>query len=253
MNNSQADTETPRDDGVRLQKVLANAGVGSRRVCEQLITAGRVTVDGVVVDTLGARVDPAVAALHVDGKRVVTDTELVYFAVNKPLGVVTTMADDQGRPTVADLVPPGSPRVFHVGRLDAETEGLLLMTNDGELAHRLTHPSYGVEKTYVARVTGEWTREDDQRLARGVEVDGKAVEVSAHRLRQVHAGESIVELQIHEGRNHIVRRLMDELSHPVTGLARIRFGPVRLGGLRAGSSRALSMDEVQSLYSQVDM
>ncbi|MCU1676794.1 MAG: pseudouridine synthase [Frankiales bacterium] len=253
MTDSQGDIETVAGEGVRLQKVLAEAGVGSRRVCEQLISAGRVTVDGTVVNTLGARVHADRVVLHVDGNRIVTDTQLIYLALNKPLGIVSTMSDDRGRPTLSDFVPPDAPRVFHVGRLDAETEGLILLTNDGELAHRLTHPSFGVSKTYVARVAGEWTREDTKRVEAGVLLDDRAVEVQKLRPRQVQGGDSLVELTIHEGRNHVVRRLMEALDHPVQALVRIAFGGIRLDGLKPGSTRALSVSEVQSLYRQVDM
>ena len=253
MTESQADVDALNHTGVRLQKVLAEAGVGSRRVCEQLISAGRVTVDGVVADTLGRRVHPDQVVLHVDGARIVTDKESVYLALNKPLGIVSAMSDDRGRQTLADFVPPDTPRVFHVGRLDAETEGLILLTNDGELAHRLTHPSFGVSKTYTARVSGEWTRDDTRRIEAGVVIEDRAVGVERFRLRQVDRGESIVELTIHEGRNHIVRRLMDALGHPVLALVRVSFGGVRLDGLKQGGCRELKVTEVQSLYRQVDM
>jgi 23S rRNA pseudouridine2605 synthase len=253
MTERRAEVEPSHPDGVRLQKVLAEAGVGSRRVCEQLIVDGRVTVDGTVVDTLGARVRTAEVGLHVDGNRVVTDTALAYYAMNKPLGVVSAMSDDRRRPTLADFVPPDAPRVFHIGRLDVDTEGLLLLTNDGELSHRLTHPSYGVAKTYVARVAGEWSASDTKRVEAGVLIDDRAVEVERFRLLQVDRGESLVELTIHEGRNRIVRRLMDALEHPVVGLARTAFGGIRVAGLRAGACRPLTPREVQSLHRQVDM
>jgi 23S rRNA pseudouridine2605 synthase len=233
--------------------VLAEAGVGSRRVCEQLIADGRVMVDGVVVDTLGARVHADRVVLHVDGNRVITDATLVHLALNKPLGVVSAMSDDRGRPTLAEFVPAGERRVFHVGRLDADTEGLILLTNDGELSHRLTHPSYGVDKTYVARVAGNWTPADERRVLAGVPIDGRPVEVSRIRLLQADAGNSLVELTIHEGRNHVVRRLMDELEHPVLALARTSFGSVRLGSLRPGTVRPLTTTEIKALYRQVDM
>ncbi|MDQ1701225.1 MAG: rRNA synthase [Frankiaceae bacterium] len=253
MTDSQGDVETAAADGVRLQKVLAEAGVGSRRVCEQLISAGRVTVDGKVVNTLGARVHADRVVLHVDGNRIVTDRQSVYLALNKPLGIVSAMSDDRGRPTLSDFVPAGTPRVFHVGRLDAETEGLILLTNDGELAHRLTHPSFGVAKTYVARVAGEWTRDDTKRVEAGVMLDDRPVDVERLRLRQIEGGDSMVELTIHEGRNHVVRRLMDAVGHPVLALVRVSFGGVRLDGMKPGATRPLTVTEVQSLYRQVDM
>jgi pseudouridine synthase len=253
MTDSRVESETPHADGVRLQKVLADAGVGSRRSCELLIAAGRVTVDGAVVTTMGARVHPDRVVLHVDGDRIQTNPALVHLAMNKPLGVVSAMSDERGRQTLADFVPPDSPRVFHVGRLDSDTEGLILLTNDGELSHRLTHPSFGVAKTYVARVAGEWTTADTRRVEAGVAIDDRPVLVERFKLLQVDGPASLVELTIHEGRNHIVRRLMEELGHPVQGLARTSFGGIRVAGLRPGAVRDLSDREVKSLYRQVDM
>lgn len=235
-------------DGVRLQKLLAAAGWGSRRTCERLISGGRVEVDGHVVTELGVRVDPARQTVHVDGTRVVLDTEKVYLAFNKPAGVVSTMSDERGRTSLADYVGGRSERLFHVGRLDAETEGLLLLTNDGELAHRLQHPSYEVPKTYVARVPGPVPKDLGRRLREGVQLEDGPVAVDSFRLVDSLPGRAIVELVLHEGRKHIVRRLLAEVGHPVEALSRTRIGPVRLGELRPGSSRPLTREEVGALY-----
>lgn len=240
-------------DGVRLQKVLASAGLGSRRACEELITAGRVTVDGHVVTELGVRVDPQRAVLHVDGMRVVLDTSLVTIALNKPLGVVSTMHDPEGRASLAQYVADRPERLFHVGRLDAETEGLLLLTNDGELAHRLSHPSSGVVKTYLAAVEGRVPQGLGARLKKGVQLDDGPVVVDGFRLVQAMPDSTLLEIDLHEGRNRVVRRLMDEVGHPVTRLVRTRIGPIRLGELKPGRTRVLSAPEVGSLMSQAGL
>lgn len=238
--------------GIRLQKVLASAGVGSRRVCEDLIDQGRVTVNGHVVIEQGMRVDPQTAVIHVDGNRINVRSDLVYLALNKPRGVLSAMSDDRGRRTVADLVGNRPERLFHVGRLDAETEGLLLLTNDGELAHRLMHPAFGVQKTYLATVPGPLAKNVKARLLAGVELeDGPAV-VDRFKLVQVQGGQAIVELVLHEGRNHIVRRLMAAVGHPVERLVRTAIGPVRLGGQRVGSVRDLTRAELAELHRLVD-
>src|SRR5450631_4274609 len=190
-------------DGVRLQKLLAAAGVGSRRTCENLITAGRVEVDGHVITALGVRIDPSTQAVHVDGSRVQLDTSRVYLAFNKPLGVVSTMSDELGRPCVGDFVSNRKERLFHVGRLDADTEGLLLLTNDGELAHRLQHPSYGVLKTYVAQIPGPVPRDLGKRLREGIELDDGPVKIDSFKLVDSAPGKALVEVQLHEGRKHI--------------------------------------------------
>jgi 23S rRNA pseudouridine2605 synthase len=237
---------------IRLQKVLASAGVGSRRACEQLIAAGRVSVDGAVVDQLGARVDPARAVVHVDGVRVVVRSDLVYLALNKPRGVLSAMSDDRGRPTVADLVADRPERLFHVGRLDADSEGLLLLTNDGALAHLLMHPSFGVVKTYLADVPGPVDRGLARRLMRGVDLDDGPVRVDSFRLVQSSGDRVLVEVALHEGRKHIVRRLLAEVGHPVDRLVRTAIGPLQLGGQRAGTVRELSMAEVGALHGAVE-
>ena len=232
---------------VRLQKVLAAAGLGSRRASEELIAEGRVTVDGEVA-TLGTRVDPQTAVIHVDGDRVIVRDDLVYLALNKPRGVLSAMSDSRGRPTVGDLVADRPERLFHVGRLDADSEGLLLLTNDGELAHRLMHPSYGVLKTYLATVPGPVAKDVGRRLRAGVELEDGPVRVDSFRVVQVHARQAIVEVVLHEGRKHIVRRLLAEVGHPVSRLVRTRIGPVHLGGQRAGTLRRLTRAEIADLH-----
>ncbi len=235
----------------RLQKVLAAAGVGSRRACEEYIAAGRVTVDGRRA-ALGDKVDAETAVIHVDGDRIVTNTSMVYLAMNKPRGVVSTMADERGRTAVADLLGHMPQRVFHVGRLDADSEGLLLLTNDGTLAHRLTHPSFGIAKTYLCEVRGPVPRAVGRRLREGVELDDGPVRVDGFRVVDTVGGAALVEVVIHEGRKHIVRRLLEESGHPVSRLVRTAVGPVRLADMRPGRTRRLSSAEIAALYRAVD-
>ncbi|MCL2849470.1 MAG: rRNA pseudouridine synthase [Micrococcales bacterium] len=234
--------------GVRLQKVLAGAGVGSRRACEDLIADGHVTVDGQVVQ-LGVRVDPVAAVIHVDGRRVLLDTSLVTMALNKPVGVVSSMHDEQGRPDLAQYVADRPERLFHVGRLDEETEGLLLLTNDGDLAHGLTHPSHEVVKTYLAEVEGQVRPHLAKKLRAGIELDDGPVQVDRFQVVQVGYRSTLVEVDLHSGRNRVVRRLMEQVDHPVVRLVRTRFGPIRLGQLPPGRTRVLSAPEVGSLMS----
>lgn len=240
-------------DGIRLQKVLAEAGVGSRRACEQLIDQGRVEVDGKVVRTQGLRVDPQQAEIRVDGLRVVTARDLVHLALNKPKGVVSTMSDPEGRPSLGEYVADRRERLFHVGRLDADSEGLLLLTNDGELAHRLAHPSFGVAKTYLAEVAGPLPRDVGRRLREGVELDDGPASVDSFRVVGNAAGRVMVEVVLHEGRKHLVRRLLTAVGHPVQRLVRLRIGPVTLGDLRPGRTRALTRAEVGELYQAVGL
>ncbi len=235
------------DDGIRLQKVLAGAGLGSRRACEELIAAGRVTVDGARAE-LGARVDPDTAVIHVDGDRVVVRDDLVYLALNKPRGVLSAMSDDRGRRTISDLLDDRPERLFHVGRLDADSEGLLLLTNDGELAHRLMHPSFGVDKTYLATVPGPLARDVGRRLKAGVTLEDGPAAVDSFRVVQTQGQQAIVEVSLHEGRKHIVRRLLAEVGHPVSRLVRTRMGPVHLGGQRVGTLRPLTRAELAQLH-----
>lgn len=244
-------TEVP--GGVRLQKVLAAAGVASRRSCEEMIGAGRVTVNGQVVRRFGAKVDPATQIIHVDGKRIPTQPDLVYYAINKPIGVVSTMDDPQGRPCLADFVQELAPRLFHVGRLDTETEGLLILTNDGELANRLTHPSYGVQKKYWAKVPGPIPRDLGRRLKKGVELEDGLAKADEFAIVQEHGQQALVEIVLHEGRKHIVRRMLEESGHRVIDLARIEFGPVKLGRTKPGTVRSLSLKEVGELYAAVKL
>jgi len=227
--------------GERLQKVLARAGIGSRRVCEDLIAEGRVTVNGEVA-TLGLRVEPQHDEIEVDGSLVPVAEGLVHYLLNKPAGVVTTVSDPQGRRTVADLVPP-VPRVFPVGRLDVETEGLLIVTNDGPLAHRLTHPSFGVEKEYVAVVTGVPRPADVRALREGVVLDDGPTAPA----RVAVIAPSTLRITIHEGRNRQVRRMCDAVGLPVVRLVRTRIGPIADRRLRPGAWRPLTPPEVQSL------
>jgi 23S rRNA pseudouridine2605 synthase len=256
--NSEPEDETLLSDvvapgaGIRLQKVLAAAGVGPRRICEELIAAGRVSVNGHVVDRMGTRVDPATAVIHVDGARINVREDLVYLALNKPRGVLSAMSDSRGRPTVGDLVADRPERLFHVGRLDGDSEGLLLLTNDGELAHRLMHPAFGVSKTYLATVPGPVSKQTTRRLLAGVTLEDGSVQVDAFRVVQAHGAKAIVELVLHEGRKHIVRRLLAEVGHPVERLVRTAIGPVQLGGLRAGSLRDLTRPELAELHRLVD-
>jgi pseudouridine synthase len=261
------DTLTDADgpEGVRLQKVLAAAGVGSRRHCEELIGEGRVEVDGQIVRRYGARVDPQRQIIRVDGKRIPGRQDLVYLALNKPAGVLTAMSDDRGRPTIAGLLPgalagPGAPagpgtheRLFHVGRLDYDTEGLLLLTNDGELAHRLAHPSYGVLKTYLADVTGSVPGNLGKRLAAGIALEDGLARADSFRVVDRAAGQTLVEISLHEGRKHIVRRMLAETGHPVSRLVRTQFGPVRLGRLAPGTTRKLTSSEIGELYAAVGL
>ncbi|MGL5849803.1 MAG: pseudouridine synthase [Phycicoccus sp.] len=234
-------------DGVRLQKLLAAAGVGSRRVCEDLIAAGRVEVDGQVVTELGVRIRPT-QVVHVDGERVQLDESRVYLAFNKPLGVVTSMSDELGRADIGDYVGGRKERLFHVGRLDAETEGLLLLTNDGDLAHRLQHPRYGVPKTYLAQVPAPLPRDLGRRLRAGVQLDDGPVAVDSFAVVDSQPGKALVEVVLHEGRKHVVRRMLDEVGHPVMSLVRTQVGPIRLGDTKPGRWRALSSAEVAALY-----
>ncbi|GAB3455482.1 pseudouridine synthase [Actinophytocola sediminis] len=241
------------DEGVRLQKVLAQAGIASRRASEELIAERRVSVDGKVVTEFGRRVDPDTAVIHVDGVRVVVRADLVYLAFNKPRGVHTTMSDDRGRPSVGDYVRDRRERLFHVGRLDAETEGLLLFTNDGDLAHRLMHPSFVVAKTYLAEVPGPIGRTIGRQLRDGVTLDDGPARVDAFRVVDTTGGRALVEVVLHEGRNHIVRRMLAEVGHPVRKLVRTQIADVRLGNQRPGSLRPLTRPEIGSLFSAVDL
>ncbi|MBM7804528.1 23S rRNA pseudouridine2605 synthase [Geodermatophilus bullaregiensis] len=245
---------TPAErEGERLQKVLARAGVGSRRVCEEMIDRGRISVNGRTVAVQGMRVDPATDKIAVDGRRIELRDDRVTYAINKPPGVLTAMSDDRDRPTIGDMVGDLAPGLVHVGRLDQDTEGLLLVTNDGELAHRLAHPSYGVKKTYLAQVSGSVSREVHRRLRAGIELEDGPVKVDSFKVVDTHAGQSVVEVVLHEGRKHIVRRLLAAVGLPVSRLTRTAVGPVQLQRMRSGSIRRLTRQEVGALEELVGL
>ena len=252
--------EIPTDDEglVRLQKLLAMSGVASRRKCEELMLAGEVVVDGEVVTRLGTKVDPTSAVIRVQGRRLPPVSPHVYLVLNKPRGVVSTMSDPEGRRCLGDVVAHRPERLFHVGRLDTDTSGLLLLTNDGDFAQRMAHPSYEVDKTYVAEVEGEVFPRTLKQLKEGVELDDGPVAVSsvkvvAGRHGRNHPGRTVVELVIHEGRNRIVRRLLAHVGHPVLQLTRTRIGPVLLGRLGSGELRDLGHDELGLLLDSAQL
>ena len=245
---------TEDEDGlVRLQKLLAQSGVASRRKCEELMLEGKVVVDGEVVTRLGTKVDPRTAVIRVDGQRLPPVSAHVYLALNKPRGVVSTMSDPEGRRSLGDVVAERPERLFHVGRLDTDTAGLLILTNDGDFAQRLAHPSYEVDKTYVAEVSGEVTKATLATLRYGVTLDDGPVTVTRTRIVQQGTGKTIVALVIHEGRNRIVRRLLEHVGHPVNRLTRTRIGPVRLGQMKSGELRDLTLDELGSLLDRASL
>jgi len=250
--------DRPADDagdgeGERLQKVLARAGVGSRRVSEDMIEAGRISVNGKQVMVQGMRVHPGRDKIAVDGVRIEIRQDRVTYAMNKPPGVITAMSDDRNRPTVGDLVGDLAKGLVHVGRLDQDTEGLLILTTDGELAHRLAHPSYEVRKTYLAQVSGSVPRDMARRLRSGVELEDGPVKADSFRVVDTHAGQSVVEVVLHEGRKHIVRRLLAEVGLPVSRLTRTAIGPIELARMRSGSIRRLTRTEVGALHELVGM
>ncbi len=235
----------------RLQKVLAAAAVGSRRKCEELIAARRVRVNGNVAQ-LGDKVDATTAEIYVDGQRVVVDNRLVYLAMNKPRGVVSTMSDDRDREAIAEYVGNIGVRVYHVGRLDQDTEGLILLTNDGSMAQKLTHPSYEVPKTYLAEVPGPLPRSVGRDLRSGVELEDGWARVDSFRLVDAIGNTALVEIVLHEGRNRIVRRLFEAVGFPITRLVRTAIGPIKLGDLRVGRHRRLNAGEVAALFKITD-
>ena len=251
--SSPSATDRAASDGVRLQKVLAQAGLGSRRACELLIAEGRVEVNGRTVREQGVRVDPDRDVVRVDGGRIPTAPDMTYLAVNKPAGVLSTMNDDRGRPCLGDLVSGRKERLFHVGRLDADTEGLILLVNDGDLAHRLMHPSFGVRKTYLAEVAGPVARDVGRRLRAGIDLEDGPVAVDSFRLVDAHGPRVLVEVVLHEGRKHVVRRLLEAVGHPVQRLVRTQIGPIMVGDMRPGRSRPLNSAEVRDLYRAVGL
>jgi 23S rRNA pseudouridine2605 synthase len=234
----------------RLQKVMAAAGVGSRRACEDLIFRRRVTVNGKVA-TLGDKVEASKVEIRVDGQRVVTDTKLVYIAMNKPRGVVSSMDDEKGRTELADFLGHFEQRIYHVGRLDADSEGLLLLTNDGDLTHKLMHPSYEVPKTYLAEVAGPLPRNVGRTLLGGVDLEDGPAKVDTFKLIDTLGKTAQIEITLHEGRKHIVRRMMDAVGYPVSRLIRTAVGPIRLGDMKAGRFRHLTKAEVAALFKAV--
>jgi 23S rRNA pseudouridine2605 synthase len=240
------------EDAVRLQKVLAAAGLGSRRACEELIAAGRIEVNGLVA-TLGSRADPARDVIRVDGERLPTAGDLLHLAVHKPRGMLSAMSDASGRPCVGDLVRDRAPGLHHVGRLDADSEGLLIVTNDGDLSHRLMHPSYEVPKRYLAEIEGTVPRTLGRTLKAGMQLDDGVVRVDSFAVVDTTPRHSSVEVVLHEGRNHVVRRMFAAAGHPVVRLVRTAVGPIRLGDLPPGRTRRLGPAEVQSLYRVTDM
>jgi len=242
--------QAPDQAGERLQKVLAAAGVASRRECEELISEGRVEVDGQVVVELGTRVDRNTQQIYVDGEPL-PKPKLLYFAVNKPEGVVCTASDPSGRTRVTDLLPPGLGRVFNVGRLDLASEGLILVTNDGELANQLTHPRHGVEKTYDVQVAGHPTPEVLAKVRKGVHLAEGFVKAANVRVKSRRKNGTMLEMVLDEGRNREIRRLLAKVGHRVQRLTRIAVGPIRLGEMPKGSSRRLTPEEVKKLKDYV--
>lgn len=238
-------TEPEPPGAERVQKLLARAGVGSRRVCDELVADGRVTINGEAAEP-GAKADPETDVVAVDGVRVGLRPGLAHYLVNKPTGVITTMSDPHGRPTVAELVP-AEPRVFPVGRLDAETEGLLLMTNDGDLAQQIAHPSHGVDKEYLAEVAGTPARGALRALRQGVELEDGVTAPARVAVMGERPGGSLLRVTIHEGRNRQVRRMCEAVGHPVKRLVRVRIGPLSDRRLPPGEWRHLTQDEVRQL------
>jgi 23S rRNA pseudouridine2605 synthase len=239
------------EDSLRLQKILAQAGVGSRRYCEILIERGRVSVNGRIVSELGSRATWE-DEIRVDGVLIVSRPETHTYIFNKPRGVVSSMSDDRGRKSLADFVQDLPDRVFHVGRLDEQTEGLLILTSDGELAQRLAHPKYEVSKTYVAEVKGEFLAATRKALLSGIELEDGQIVCDSVTVKQTHQDSSLVEVVIHSGRNRIVRRMLAKVGHPVTRLVRTHIGTLGLDGLRPGAIRELSQKELKSLSSEME-
>ena len=240
-------------EGVRLQKVLAQAGIASRRASEELISDGRVEVNGSVVTEQGRRVDPEHDEIRVDGSRIPTARRHVNTVLNKPRGVVSSMEDQEGREDLADYIDRRNVRLFHVGRLDTETEGLIILTNDGEFAHRLAHPSYEVPKTYVAQVLGHVTPHTLKRMQKGITLEDGPVRPDRVKAIQTLADATLLQITLHEGRNRVVRRMLEAFGHPVQKLTRIAIGPVRLGRLQPGEMRDLTGEELGKLLDLVGM
>ena len=246
------DQSAAKPEGIRLQKVLAQAGIASRRASEGLITEGRVEVNGHIVVELGTRVDPEHDSIRVDGARIPPPRRHMYLLLNKPRGVVSTMDDPEGRPTLAEYVPRHQ-RLFHAGRLDTETEGLIILTNDGEFGHRLSHPSYEVRKTYLVDAEGLMDNRTIRRLEKGLTLEDGPIKPDRVKLVSRGPVHTMLQITLHSGRNRIVRRMMDSVGHPVRQLARIGIGPVRLGNLAVGETRELSREELGTLLDIVKL
>lgn len=233
----------------RLNKIIADAGIASRRAADQLILDGRVSVDGVVVNTLGNKFDPIINQIQVNGESLNAVKSKTYLMFHKPAGIISTMSDPQGRPNLGDYFADRKERIYHVGRLDKESEGLILLTNDGELAHRATHPSFGLIKKYLVEVEGEFGKSISDQLLKGVRLeDGLARANSVTHLRSMGNSHHWIEITIHEGRYHIIRRLVESLGLKVQRLIRTEFGPLALGEMKAGRHRVLNEQELANLF-----
>ena len=234
---------------VRLNKIIADAGVASRRGADQLILDGRVTVDDQIIIELGGKYDPQINKIAVDGEKIDAKKSNSYIAFYKPAGVISTMSDPEGRSNLGDFFKERGDRLFHVGRLDRDSEGLILLTNDGELAHRATHPSYGLEKRYLVEIEGEYSKSTTDQLLQGVRLeDGLARALKVVLVRSISKNHHWIEITIHEGRYHIIRRLIEALGMKVVRLVRIDFGPINLGDMKEGRHRVLNEVEVLNLF-----
>ena len=233
----------------RLNKIIADAGIASRRAADQLILEGRVSVDGEVITELGNKFDPEICDIKVDGESLSISKSKTYLAFHKPVGVISTMSDPEGRSNLGDFFKDRKDRLYHVGRLDKDSEGLILLTNDGELAHRATHPSYGLEKRYLVEIEGEFNKQLSDQLLQGVRLeDGLARAVKVIHARAVSRNHHWVEITIHEGRYHIIRRLIESLGLKVLRLIRLDFGPISLGDMKPGRHRVLNSQEMTNLF-----
>lgn len=233
----------------RLNKIIADAGIASRRAADQLILEGRVSVDGEVITELGNKFDPEICDIKVDGESLSISKSKTYLAFHKPAGVISTMSDPEGRSNLGDFFKNRKDRLYHVGRLDKDSEGLILLTNDGELAHRATHPSYGLEKRYLVEIEGEFNKQLSDQLLQGVRLeDGLARAVKVIHARAVSRNHHWVEITIHEGRYHIIRRLIESLGLKVLRLIRLDFGPISLGDMKPGRHRVLNSQEMTNLF-----
>ena len=245
--------DTEGTEGTRLQKVLAAAGIASRRASEILIDEGRVEVNGKVVTEQGRRVNPETDQIRVDGSRIPPPRRHLDLVLNKPRGVVSTLEDPEGRPTLSDYLPATKERLFHVGRLDTDTEGLIVLTNDGDFAHRLAHPSYQVPKTYTVQAAGVMDNRIIRRLEKGVTLEDGPVRPDKVKLISRGQDRTLLAITLHEGRNRIVRRMMDTVGHPVDRLSRTEIGPIRIGNLRPGETRDVTREELGALLDLVGM